>query len=625
MPDSSKPVQPPASASPARRRVLQSGAGVSAWAAAPGASSAQTQAGRLALAPFVQPLQFPPLLPERTPEYAGLQPAPSITPNRETNPATRLPYEGRGDRHQLRELNPPQHFFVQRFGAVPPKTIHPSLPPQTQLWGANLGGADFRLDPPVTPLPTVVSRSIAGRNTAVLVRRFNQLPTGAPSGGYGKNSLSTHLHNFHSAPDSDGGPCDPSLGQLSEDPLLQGRFFFPGQYYDYYYNMKRAGFTQPDTPDGDVRESLGTLWYHDHREAHTAENTYKGLAGFHLVFNEHDTGNETSGFRLPSFPDYDIPIALGDVLIDPASGQITMQGVEDDGLLGDWYTANGLIQPYLDVRRRRYRFRLLNRGPSRHLVLAFSLPDRPGASVSVWRISNDGNFYEAPLKVNRIKLAPGERADVIIDFARLTGRGGEAEGLNRLWIENLLVQTNPRKPEDALRQPGQVAHAIVEFRIGSPAADASADPETIKSFAPILLPTLGTPVVTREFHWGRKNGLWACNGRLMDCNEIRFTMKRGRWERWIHRTGGGWAHPIHHHFVEGRIVRRNGVLIRPGSQEYVRKDVLALYPGDEIEFWVQPTDYVGVFPLHCHNTLHEDYGMMMLFRVDDVGDTKREP
>ena len=65
--------------------------------------------------------------------------------------------------------------------------------------------------------------------------------------------------------------------------------------------------------------------------------------------------------------------------------------------------------------------------------------------------------------------------------------------------------------------------------------------------------------------------------------------------------------------------------IGPDSQEYVRKDVVALYPGDEVEYWVQATDYTGIYPLHCHNTLHDDYGMMLLFRVNDVGDTKRAP
>jgi FtsP/CotA-like multicopper oxidase with cupredoxin domain len=44
-----------------------------------------------------------------------------------------------------------------------------------------------------------------------------------------------------------------------------------------------------------------------------------------------------------------------------------------------------------------------------------------------------------------------------------------------------------------------------------------------------------------------------------------------------------------------------------------------------VEYIVKATDYLGVYPLHCHNILHEDYGMMLLFRVDDVGDTNPKP
>ena len=254
---------------------------------------------------------------------------PYAAPDRAINPATRMPYEGRGDPHQHRSLSPPQTFYAQRFGAVPGFSIHPNLPMQVSFWGANLGGADLSVDKPMTPMPTIVSRYQAGANTAILVRRFNNLPSGAPSGGFGKNSISIHLHNFHSGPDSDGGPCDPLLGELSENPLTQGRFFFPGQYYDYYYTMKRVGFSNPATPDGDVRQSLGTLWYHDHREAHTAENVYKGLCGFHLIFNEHDTGNENTGFRLPSYPKYDIPIMFLDLAIDPNTYQASVDLLQD--------------------------------------------------------------------------------------------------------------------------------------------------------------------------------------------------------------------------------------------------------------------------------------------------------
>jgi FtsP/CotA-like multicopper oxidase with cupredoxin domain len=578
--------------------------------------------------PFLEPLRVMPQLPERSltdPAFAACPP--TTEPRRAINPANGLPCEGRGDAHQLRSLAEPQHFFAQRFGAVPAVSIHPQLQPQVNFWGANLGGADLTADKPMTPGPTIVSRYAAGQNTAMLVRRFNNLPTGVPSGGFGKNSISIHLHNFHGAPDSDGGPCDPSLGTLSENPYTQGRFFFPGQYYDYYYNMKRAGFNGAHAPDGDVKQTLSTLWYHDHREAHTAANVYKGLCGFHIVFNEYDTGDETKGFRLPSYPNHDTPVIFTDLAIDPITQQAHLDLTDDGGHLGDKYMVNGRIQPFFSVAKRRYRFRLLNMGPSRHHQIYLTNPDNPSQSIPYWRIANDGNLYEKPLKVTNMKMAVAERADIIVDFAALTAPGGTAAGATRLWLENRLIQTDPRKPEKDLDPPGFAKNALIEFRIGAPAPDNSRDPALITSFAPITLPPLpaASTMITRTFKWERGNGGWMCNGKMIDCNEIRFAMKRGRPERWIYETGGGWAHPVHNHFIEGRIVKRNGTAIGPTSQEYSRKDVVPLYPGDTVEYVVTALDYLGVYPMHCHNVVHEDYGMMMLFRVDDIGDTKAVP
>ena len=609
-----------------RRHVLK--LGVSALPLIGAASSMNAQAApvtTLSTTAFLEPMPVMPVLPARTLKDPAFVRPPTIAPDRAINPATNQPYEGRGDAHQLRSLNPPQFFYAQRYGAVPPVSIHPNLPLQVNFWGSNLGGADLTIDKPMTPMPTIVSRYKAGANTAILVRRFNNLPTGVPSGGFGKNSISTHLHNFPSAPDSDGGPCDPSLGGVSENPLTQGRFFFPGQFYDYYYNMKRAGFTNPGTPDGDVRETLGTLWYHDHREGHTAENVYKGLAGFHILFNEYDTGNEATGFQLPSFPAYDIPIIFTDLAIDPLTGQATIDLLNDNGHLGDKYMVNGKIQPFYDVRKRRYRFRLLDMGPSRFYQVFLTNPDNPLQSIPYWRIANDGNLYERPLQVTSVKLGVAERADIIVDFAKLTAAGGPAAGATRLWLENRLVQNDPRLPRVDLDVPGIVSNVLVEFRIGTVAADASRAPALITRFAPITLPPLATPAVTRTFKFTSANGAWMCNGLVVDCTQVRFTMKRGRMERWIFQTGGGWAHPIHNHFVEGRIVKRNGVAVGPDSQEFCRKDVVSLYATDEVEYWVMATDYVGVYPIHCHNVVHEDYGMMLLLRVDDIGDTNPVP
>ena len=555
----------------------------------------------------------------------GIVSPPTTAPDRTINPATGIPFEGRGDSHQYRDLNPPQFFFAQHFGPVPAVSIHPNLAPQVNFWGANLGGADLSVDKPMTPLPTIVSSYQAGANTAILVRRFNDLPTGASSGGFGKNQISTHLHNFHSAPDSDGGPCDPRLGAVSENPSTQGRFFFPGQYYDHYYNMKRAGFTNPGTPDGDVRETLGTLWYHDHREAHTAENVYKGLAGFHLVFNEFDTGDENTGFRLPSFPQYDIPLIFTDLLIDPTTGQAYFNLFDTNGHLGDKYLVNGKVQPFFNVSKRRYRFRLLDKGPSRFYQIFLTNPDNLSQSIPYWRIMNDGNLLPKPLQVTSVKLGVAERGDIIVDFNKLTAAGGAAQGATRLWLENRLVQTKGEGPSTQLNNPGNPANVLVEFRIGAVAADASRDPATITDFAPITLPPLETPVVTRTFNFSRSNGQWFINNRLISCDEVRFTMQRNTTELWIYQGGFGWSHPVHNHFVEGRIIKRNGVATAADSQENSRKDVVPVFEGDRIEYLIKVTDFLGVYPVHCHNVVHEDHAMMLLLEVGLVGDTNTNP
>jgi hypothetical protein len=73
---------------------------------------------------------------------------------------------------------------------------------------------------------------------------------------------------------------------------------------DYYGALQPDAkwFNSTNAPNGDINESLSTLWYHDHRIDFTSQNTYKGLAGFYCLFNQFDTGNDETGFRLPSFP-----------------------------------------------------------------------------------------------------------------------------------------------------------------------------------------------------------------------------------------------------------------------------------------------------------------------------------
>lgn len=570
------------------------------------------------LAPFVEPLPILPALPQR--DVSELLPAPTIDPNRVINPATTLPFEGRSEPHQSEDRFPPQAFFVTRMGANTNAKVHPGLPAQT-VWGFNLGGENLSADPPLSPGPVLVLRYGA----PTVVRRVNALPPPGQNGGFGVPEVSTHLHNFHSAPDSDGGPCDP----------VQQRFFFRGQYYDYFYNMQFAGWNSTHPPNGNIQEADGFMWYHDHRVDHTSENTYKGLVGPAIAFNDFDTGDESTGLHLPSFPEFDVPLVLSDKLFDPSTGLLAFDTFNFDGFLGNVFLVNGKVQPFFEVSKRRYRFRVLDVGPSRFYEFFLTNPDDLSQRIPFWVIANDGNLLPRPVEVTSHRLGVAERVEVIVDFAKIAQRFGNP---SRIRLENRLEQDDGRGPTDNIL-PASQGDQMLEFRlVGNAVADGSFDPEPVAFphvpaaagdavFAPISLPDISqvTPRITRMFRFERGDGQWQINGQFMDCTRFRLHPQLNTAERWIiQNSSGGWQHPIHIHLEEFRILSRNGRPVRPGTVEFSRKDVMQLAE-EEIEVLVRFRDFRGGYPLHCHNAVHEDHQMMLLWDVADVGDNNTTP
>ncbi len=297
--------------------------------------------------------QSPPTTPfvENMPRLQVLAPVASLTPAPTQAPNTGAG-EGRTEPHQAFVQFPPQRYYEmsQQQGTVsmaPPG----ELPPQT-IWGFN----------GITPGPLIVERyGVLGSpgNGSILVRQRNNLPSN--NGGFGFPSVTTHLHNGHTPLESDGFPCF---------------FFAQNKFYDYHYPNVYAGVNSTHPGTGDIKEAMHTLWYHDHRIDHTAENTYKGLAGAYILFNEFDTGDENTGFRLPSFGDgqnpltsFDIYMVFNDKVFDEQTGLLRFDLFNTDGILGDKFLVNGKINPVLHVSPRRYRFRWLNTGPSRFYQL----------------------------------------------------------------------------------------------------------------------------------------------------------------------------------------------------------------------------------------------------------------
>src|SRR5947199_7190704 len=551
--------------------------------------SAEDQTQSPPTTPFIEPL---PTVPVKQP-VASLSPAPTVAPNTAAGEGRRRPHQA------FTQFVPcvpdktclvPQKFYEihQREGHV---SVSPNLPMQF-IWGYD----------GITPGPIIMARY----GEPILVRQVNDLPPPGQNRGFGFPSVSTHLHNGHTPAESDGNPCD-----------FFGPFDRPlSHFYDHHYPNALAGFKDTHPPLGDPREMMSFLWYHDHRVDFTSQNVYKGLAGFYLLFNEFDPGNETTGFRLPTFPTYDIPMMFADKCFDPTSKLLAFDLFNLDGILGDKFLVNGVIQPVLHVSPRRYRFRWLNTGPSRFVQMYLTDLGNPSITNMFWQISNDGNLLPTPVQVPAVALGVAERADVIIDFAPFAGR--------TLHIENRLEQTNGQGPSGNVLAAG-TGNLYLKIVVDGPTvADNSVNPASGPLFYS-LPSTSAQPRVRRSFNFDRtRNGQWVINDQFFNCDTVRFTVQQNSVEQWELDGGFGWSHPVHIHFEEFQILSgAPGLFGSSGSSRsfsssnpstgvnLARKDVVRLIPRGNVLLFFRFRDFLGRYPMHCHNVIHEDHAMML--------------
>lgn len=506
--------------------------------------------------PFVEPLTIPPNLST-------------------VAPFTPVPPPGAPNgQFQFFEEFPPVEYYqiVQRQIS---HSFHRDLPTTPAVWAY-----DGRV-----PGPTLAWRY--GR--PMLVRFVNELP--ANHRGFGIPETITHVHNFHSGAESDGFAND---------------FFGPGQSRDHHFTLAYAGFTQPQyAPLGDPREALGTDWYHDHRADFTAQNSYRGLAGGTKFFDALDSGNETDpppALGLPS-GEFDVFLNLEDKAFRQNS-ELFFDPLNFNGFLGDKFVINGKVQPFLQVARRKYRFRLNAATVARYWDIWLR---KDGQFIPFhYQISTDGFLLEKPVaNVKNIILAPAKRADMIIDFSKF-------QIGDQIYLVNRLQQQKEKRAQPDVDRvtPGV---SFLRFDVVSDAPDPSRMPATLRPFPPI---NLNEVVARREWIFNRNNGQWAINNQLWDGGELpRALIRRNTAEIWkLKNGGGGWSHPIHIHLESMRVLSRNG---RPPTTIFdrSRQDTVDLQAGDEVEIFMRFRDFVGPYVMHCHNTQHEDHAMMVRFDV----------
>ena len=443
--------------------------------------------------------------------------------------------------------------------------VHRDMKP-TRWWG--VAGS--------VPGPTIETRSGQG----VLIEWANELPQQhflpidhkLHGAGVDEPQVRTvtHVHGAKVPPQSDGYP---------EDWVVPGKsnlYFYPNQ------------------------QDAAMLWYHDHAMGINRLNIYAGLLGTYLVRDSVE-----DALNLPKGK-YEIPLVIFDrlftldhQLLYPVSGDPAAPWVPE--VFGDAILVNGKLFPYLEVEPRRYRFRLLNGSNGRFYHLSL------GDGVRFFQVGTDQGLLPAPVPLTNLVIAPGERADLIVDFSEHRG-------------ESVILKSD--------------SFVIMQFRVSAhKVSDTSSLPAVLRS----------TPKTAESE---------AIKNRLLTLNEydnlvgepMAMLLNGTYWHEPISEnprlnTTEIWSlinptddsHPIHLHLVRFQILDRRryessayqmkkelNYLSEPiaaAANEAGWKDTVRADPQMVTRIIVRFEGYPGRYVWHCHILEHEDNEMMRPYEV----------
>lgn len=362
-----------------------------------------------------------------------------------------------------------------------------------------------------------------------------------------------------------------------------------------------------------VHQTPNTAWYHAHVHPATAEQVYAGLAGMLLV---EDGSDVEAG--LPS--DYgvdDLVLVLQDKRLDAAGRAIYEPGMMDvmHGYLGDAMLVNGQLDAVATVPSGLVRLRLLNAANSRTFHLAFE----DGRDMHL--VGTDGGLLPAPVTLDRLRISPGERYEVLVDFSdeRPALLASEPD-MNGMFGAGMMQRMRGLAadlfsgtfPVLAFAPSGRAAR-IQRLPDVLPGADL--EPRTAVTERRFELQEgMGAMMGGRRgMMGGGRGGFMMISDRTFDPSRIDFTARAGTGERWI-VASEMMAHPFHVHGARFRVLAENGG--PPAPQHAGWKDVVLVEESAEllVEFDREARAETP-FMFHCHILEHEDAGMMGQFTV----------
>lgn len=446
------------------------------------------------------------------------------------------------------------------------------------------------------------------------------------------------------------------------------------------------GLHVPDTMDGHPRFAIapgeryvydfrvvnraGSYWFHPHPHGRTGSQVYFGMAGLFQVSDDEEAalglpaGPQDLSWVIQdrSFDAHNQFVYLSDGLAADASpgpqrGGMVDRGMMDGGMggmmgggarsggmgsmmarmmgmFGDQILVNGRPGARMNVERRPHRLRLLNASNARMLKLAW----HDGSPLTV--IGTDGGLLAAPLQRPYVMLAPAERVDLWVDFARWLA--GTDLRLQSLAFDDGMATMGGMMGGmmGAAALPDGSAFTVLELHIRGSAslgattgADRSTEPPRQLSTLPIAEPrTAVNSDRPKVFNLTMGMMTWGINGKgfdMLGASDLE-TVDLGTHEVWEFRNdasngmmGMVMAHSMHVHGLQFRVIGRTVAgrfarsydTVKNGFVDEGWKDTVLVMPGERVRVLLGFADHAGLFLYHCHMLEHEDAGLMRNYRV----------
>ena len=358
------------------------------------------------------------------------------------------------------------------------------------------------------------------------------------------------------------------------------------------------------SPQFTVMNHASTFWYHPHTHMKTGQQAMRGAAGLIIVRDSIE-----AALNLPRrYGTDDFPIIVQSQQFD-ANNQIVWRGMHDSILL-----VNGATNPMLDVPSQVVRLRLLNASQERNFNFGFT------SSRSFYVIGNDGGLLNAPVTATRIRLSPGERAEILIDFTGMTGQNIYLMSYASEFPMGVQGGTPMPGMDTAMYSPiNGIDFNILRLNVIAQTSNpVSSIPTTLVTVSP-WSPSQSN--ITRQITITAQNmmsmdGPFYFNGLLFDMNRIDYQIPLNNIEIWSITNLTMVAHPFHLHGMQFFVLDRDGITVLPQEAGY--KDVVMIAPQETVRFITKFEDFVDAsipYMYHCHILMHEDDGMMGQFVV----------